>query len=162
MEFLKFLFYFFLFFLKCILYVEVGYRHPETGPSLRQWGFTPRAKALEPKQVLSYLNSFKKMKQFESELLTRNSKSAEALIAKEEADLDFYISKSTGKLYFACGSIDRGYCSPAVTELYNSGELESLSQLKYAETSKDGQTWVPCLMVVGNSRVAVKSFKFKA
>lgn len=101
------------------------------------------------------------MKQFESELLSRNSKSAEALMQKEQSDLEFFISKSTGKLYFACGNIDRGYCSPAVEDLYNNGELE-LSKLKYAETSKDGQTWVPCLMIVGNSRVAVKSFKFKA
>lgn len=102
------------------------------------------------------------MTKFDSELLSRNSKSAEALVQSQKSDLDFFVSKSTGKLYFACGEIERGYCSPAVEELYNSGELNSLSQLKYAETSKDGQTWVPCLMVVGNSRVAVKTFKFKA
>lgn len=102
------------------------------------------------------------MANYDSELLTRNSKSAEALVQSQQADLEFFISKSTGKLYFACGSIDRGYCSPAVEELYNSGELESLNQLKYAETSKDGQTWVPCLMIIGNSRVAVKTFKFKS
>lgn len=102
------------------------------------------------------------MADYETKLLSRNMKSAEALVAKEEADLDFFVSKSTGKLYFACGNVERGYCSPAVTELVNSGELESLSQLKYAETSKDGETWVPCLMVVGDSRVPVKSFKFKA
>lgn len=89
--------------------------------------------------------------------MARNFMSAEALKERENnSTIDFIPNpKKEGSLFFTCGSISSGYISPAVKEAYKAGNLK-LSDMKYAECSKDGgETWVPTLMInKGNAPVA--------
>lgn len=87
-------------------------------------------------------------------LLVRNRMSAKALIESQGENLDLVSNPKTGKLFFACRTI-QGYVSPKVQESYDSLET---SDLTVAECSKPGSnTWVWCLMMKGTNNVK-KSF----
>lgn len=83
----------------------------------------------------------------------RNRKSATQLVISENAELQFINNTNTNKLFFMCGTI-KGYVSPAVRAKMDSVTLEDL---QYAECAQPGSdTWIPCLMMVGNSEANVK------
>lgn len=85
-------------------------------------------------------------------IISKNRMSAAALKQQENAKIDFIKNDHTGKTFFVCGS-KKGYISPAVYEAYQKRTLE-LEDMQYAECSTDnGQTFVPCLMVIGTSNV---------
>ena len=80
-----------------------------------------------------------------------NRMSAEALVVKQNAVLEFIPNpKKAGRLFFTCGNIT-GYVSPAVNEAVLAGKIDNIAQLQYAEVSVDGNAPVPTLMMVGNS-----------
>ena len=70
--------------------------------------------------------------------------SARELVSSENATLKFVKNPNTGKVFFTCGS-KKGYVSPAALEHMEQGELDDFC---YAEVSRDGKTYVPCLMLV--------------
>lgn len=83
----------------------------------------------------------------------RNRKTARQLVIKENAEIEFIRNPNTGTLFFVCGS-KQGYVSPAVKAKLKSITIE---ELQYAECAKPGTNdWVPCLMVVGNSKQNVQ------
>ena len=80
---------------------------------------------------------------------SKNQSSAKALVIKENAPIKFIKNpKKPGSIFFVCGS-KRGYVSPAVCEKI---DTISLDEMQYAEVSKDGGEYIPCLMVVGNHK----------
>lgn len=92
-------------------------------------------------------------------LETRNRMTANQLMSAQGADIEFIKNPNTGKLFFACGNITAGYMSPAVQQ--KASEVTT-DELQYAEVKKPGipdvdpisgtSNWVPCLMMVGNSK----------
>lgn len=84
---------------------------------------------------------------------TRNRKTATQLVIAENAEIEFVNNPKTGTLFFVCGSV-QGYVSPAVKAKLDEVTLEDL---QYAECAKPGSDeFVPCLMMVGNSKANVK------
>lgn len=79
-------------------------------------------------------------------LISRNSMSAKALVISQNAAINFIEGKK-GNIFFACGAIERGYVSPALQKIW---ETATLDDIQYCECSKDGKTFVPCLMTVGD------------
>jgi len=82
-----------------------------------------------------------------NQIKIRNKISAKELIKTENAPLQFVENPNTGKIFFTCGS-KKGYISPAALENMEKGELDDFC---FAEVSKDGKTYVPCLMLVNRS-----------
>lgn len=82
-------------------------------------------------------------------IISRNRMSAESLKSMNNDALHIKKNpKKTNSFFFVCGDIT-GYVSPnALAKLRQGG---TAADLQYAECSiDDGNTWVPCLMVVGN------------
>lgn len=79
-------------------------------------------------------------------LISRNSMSAKALVITQNALIDFIEGKK-GNIFFSCGAIARGYVSPALQKIWQTATLDDI---QYCECSKDGKTFVPCLMTVGD------------
>ena len=83
-----------------------------------------------------------------NQMISTNRMSAKALVIKNNSPLQFINNPHTGKTFFMCGET-RGYVSPAVAKIKDTCTLDDL---QYAECSTDdGASFVPCLMVVGNS-----------
>lgn len=83
----------------------------------------------------------------------RNRKTAEQLVISENAPLEFIFNPNNNKYFFMCGST-KGYISPAVRAKMDTIELKDM---QYAECAQPGtDNWVPCLMVVGDSKKNVK------
>lgn len=81
-------------------------------------------------------------------MISTNRMSAKQLVIKNNSPLQFVTNPKTGKTFFICGGT-RGYVSPAVSKIKGTCNLDDL---QYAECSTDnGASFVPCLMVVGNS-----------
>jgi len=78
-----------------------------------------------------------------NQIKTRNKMSARDLVISENASLEFVKNPNTGKIFFVCGS-KKGYVSRAAVEKMGTGSLDDFI---YAEVSKDGKTYVPCLMI---------------
>ncbi len=84
-----------------------------------------------------------------------NRMSAEALIIKENSELQFVENPhKPGKLFFVCGK-KTGYVSPALQTKLNNDDA-TLADMQYAEVSINGEVAVPTLMVVGNSSKNIK------
>lgn len=84
----------------------------------------------------------------QNKLISRNEMSAKQLVISKNATIDHRVNPNTGKDFFTCGDIT-GYISPNALKALNEGQ--DIDAFRYAEVSKDnGQTWIPCLMVVGN------------
>ena len=81
-------------------------------------------------------------------MISRNRMSAKQLVISNQSPLQFVTNPKTGKTFFLCGGT-KGYVSPAVAAIKGTCTLDDL---QFAECSKDGgESFVPCLMVVGNS-----------
>ena len=75
----------------------------------------------------------------------RNRMTATQLVISE--------NPNTNNVFFMCGT-KKGYVSPAVSKAQDTVTLE---EMQYAECLKPGSdNWVPCLMMVGNSKANVK------
>lgn len=97
---------------------------------------------LKPKKIFEAEQTHDK-----SQLITKNKMSAKELIKKQGAEIkyyDFKDNKGTQHTFFTCGEIT-GYISPNAKK-----ELEkdccNLDNLEYAEISKNGGDFVPCLL----------------
>ncbi len=93
----------------------------------------------------------------QSDIKATNRMSAEALIIKENAALDYIENPhKPGKLFFVCGS-KQGYVSPALQEKLKEAQGDvALEDMQYAEVSINGGTAIPTLMVVGQSKKNIK------
>lgn len=88
----------------------------------------------------------------QNKLISRNEMSAKQLVISQNATIDHRVNPHTGRAFFTCGDIT-GYISPNALKALNEGQ--DIDAFRYAEVSKDnGQTWVPCLIVVGNQAPA--------
>ena len=83
------------------------------------------------------------------QMITKNKMSAKELIKEQEAEIKYYDFKDNeGKqhTFFTCGEIT-GYISPNAKKELEKDDCD-LDNLEYAEVSKDGKEFVPCLLAV--------------
>ena len=88
----------------------------------------------------------------QNKLICRNEMSAKQLVISKNATIDHRVDPNTGKSFFTCGDIT-GYISPNALKALDEGQ--DIDAFRYVEVSKDnGQTWIHCLMIVGNKKPA--------
>lgn len=84
-----------------------------------------------------------------ADIISRNQMTVEELKSMQADNLHVKENpKKAGSFFFSCGNINAGYISPKALEAIKDGA--QAKDLKFAECSLDGgNTWVPCLMIVG-------------
>lgn len=87
-----------------------------------------------------------------NDLQVRNKMTAEALKQSENSRIDFVGNpKKDGNIFFSCGS-KTGYVGQALKGAIAEGTVD-VTKVMYAETSKDGKEWVPCLFLPNTQNV---------